>query len=132
MDTIILAAMTRIFCFTLFAFVAGCAYPNQFRNVQTDSPHAVLIGDGVKLTDINQQPTSFWSTRQRFRVSPGPIVMRVISRDRANVRYDSIQYTAEAGHQYSVQRERANGSDGVSVRNSSEQRVAVAKRESAR
>ncbi len=40
---------------SLFAavLVAGCAYPNQFRNIRADSPYAVLVGEDVTLFHIN-------------------------------------------------------------------------------
>lgn len=66
---------------SLFAavLVAGCAYPNQFRNIRADSPYAVLVGEDVTLFHINGQPTSFWRFRERFFVAPGPTTVRVIS-----------------------------------------------------
>jgi hypothetical protein len=122
--------MTRILSFTFLALVGGCAYPNQFRNVRTDFPHAVLAGDGVKLTHINGQPTSFWRTRERFRVSPGSTTVRVISGYRGDVQYPPVRFTTEAGHSYSVQRQRAEGSDRVIVREAGEHILAQAERES--
>jgi hypothetical protein len=122
--------MTRILSFTFLTFVAGCAYPNQFRNVRTDSPHAVLVGDGVTLMHIKDQPTSFWRTRERFRVSPGSTTVHVISGYRGDVHYPLIRFTAEADHSYSVQRQRADDSDRVIVREAGERIVAQAKRES--
>lgn len=40
----------------LVTMLTGCAYPNQFRNVRADAPHAVLVGDGVTVMHINGQP----------------------------------------------------------------------------
>ena len=124
--------MTRILSFTLLAFVAGCAYPNQFRNVRTDAPHAVLAGDGVKLMHINAQPTSFWRTRERFRILPGSTTVRVISGFRGEVDYPLLRFTAEAGHSYSVQRQQSAGSDAIVLRNGGERVVARMEREQIR
>ena len=102
--------------FTLAMLVAGCAYPNQFLNVRAESPHAVLVGDGVKLMHINDQPTSFWRTRERFRISPGSTTVRVISGYRGEVHYPLLRFTAEAGHAYSVHRRQIPGSDTIVLR----------------
>jgi hypothetical protein len=121
--------MTRVLLLTFLAFLGGCAYPNQFRNVRSDSPHAVLVGDGVKLMHVNGQPTSFWRTRERFRVAPGSTTVRVISGYRGDAVYPLLRFTTEAGHSYSVQRQCAGGSDRVIVREAGERILAQAERE---
>jgi hypothetical protein len=86
--------ITSAVVLTLLAFASGCAYPNQFHNVRTESPHAVLVGKRVTLFHINEQPTSFWRTRERFRVPPGTTTVRVISGHRGEVHYPLLRATA--------------------------------------
>ncbi|MEY4387140.1 MAG: hypothetical protein RLY20_2423 [Verrucomicrobiota bacterium] len=127
--------MTRIYSFgvlTLAMLFAGCAYPNQFRSVRADSPHAVLRGEGVKLMHINEQPTSFWRTRERFRVPPGSTTVRVISGYRGDVHYPLLRFIAEAGHSYSVQRQQSGGSDTIVLRDGDARVVAQMEREQTR
>ena len=124
--------MTRLLSFTLLAFVAGCAYPNQFRNVRAESPHAVLVGEGVTLFHINGQPTRFWRARERFCVPPGTTTVRVISGYRGEVDYPLLRFTAEAGHRYSVQRQQSAGSDLILLLDGAERVVAQLERETAR
>lgn len=127
--------LTRIHLFgalALATLVAGCAYPNQFRNVRADSPHAVLVGQGVKLMHINDQPTSFWRTRERFCISPGLTRVRVISGYRGDVNYPLLRFTAEAGHSYSVRRQQSGGSDSIVLRDGEERVVAQLETEQTR
>jgi hypothetical protein len=121
--------ITSAVLLTLLAFVAGCAYPNQFHNVRTESPHAVLVGKGVTLFHINEQPSSFWRTRERFRVPPGTTTVRVISGYRGEVHYPVLRFNAEAGHRYSVQRQQSAGSDLILLRDGVERVVAQLERE---
>ena len=121
--------ITLAFEFTLLALAAGCAYPNQFHNVRTKSPHAVLVGEGVTLFHINNEPTGFWRTRERFRVPPGTTTVRVISGHRGEVHYPVLRFTAEAGHRYSVQRQQSAGSDLILLRDGVERVVARLERE---
>ena len=95
----------------LLILAAGCAYPNQFHNVRIESPHANLVGYGVKLTHINDQPTSFWRSSEQFRISPGPNTVRVIAGYRGDVRYPLLGFTAQAGGIYSVQQEHSDNFD---------------------
>lgn len=122
--------MTRLGSFAL-VLLASCAYPNQFRNVRADSPHAVVVGEGVRLMHINDQPTSFWRSRERFWVSPGSVTVRTISGYRGDVHYPLLRFRAEAGHTYLVQRQRAEGSDRVIIRDAGERIIAQAERENA-
>jgi len=117
---------------TLTMLVAGCAYPNQFRNVRADSPHAVLVGDSVKLFHINDQPTSFWRTRERFRISPGSTTVRIIAGYYGDVHYPLLRFTAEAGHTYLVQRQQSGGSDSILLQDGGERVVAQLEREQTR
>jgi hypothetical protein len=117
--------------FTLLVFAAGCSYPNQFRNIPTDSPHAVLVGDGVTLFYINGQPTSFWRMRERFRIPGGLTTVRVISGYYGDVQYPLIQFTAEASHSYSIVHQRIAGSDSVILLDGRE-RLAQVEREQER
>lgn len=110
---------------SLFAavLVAGCAYPNQFRNVGIVYPHAVLVGEDVTLFHINGQPTSFWRFRERFCVPPGPTTVRVISGRQGEVEFPLLRFTAEAGQTYSIQRKHGGGSDRIVLRNRGERVV---------
>jgi len=124
--------MTRLLSLiplALATLVTGCAYPNQFRNVHTESSHAILVGDGVTLMHINDLPTSFWRCRERFRVSPGPTTLRAIAGHWDVHEYAVLQFAAEAGHIYSLRRERADGSDHVVLRDSGERIIAQAERQ---
>jgi hypothetical protein len=117
--------MTRLLLILLFVLVnllTGCTYPNQFRNVRTDSPHTVIVGDGVTVMHINDQPTSFWRCHERFRVPPGLTVLRFIGplNHWNTQRYTELSFTAEAGQTYSLRRERAASSDRVILRDSGE------------
>ena len=105
------------------ALLSGCAYPNQFRNVRAVSVHAVLVGEDVRLPHINGQPTSFWRFRERFRIPPGPTTVRVISGHLGEVEFPLLQFEAEAGQTYSIQRKCGGGSDSIILRESLERVV---------
>ena len=129
------AAMTRISSLTpltLATLLAGCAFENQFRNVRTGSPHAVLIGDGVTLFHINGQPTSFWRCRERFRIPVGPTTVRTVAGYWDVHDYPLLRFTAEAGHTYSVQRQRTDNFDRVVVRDGASKLIAASEREQKR
>lgn len=95
------------------ALLAGCAYPNQFRNGRAVSVHAVLVGEDVRLPHINGQPTSFWRFRERFRIPPGPTTVRVISGRLGELEFPLLQFEAQAGQKYLIQRKRGGGSDRI-------------------
>jgi len=79
---------------------------------------------------INEQPTSFWRTRERFLVAPGLTTVRAISGYCGDVHYQLVQFTTEAGHSYSVQRQCVDDSDCIFVQDNGERIVAQAERES--
>lgn len=39
--------------------LTGFDDPNPFRNLRTDAPHAILVGDGVSVCAIHQQPSTY-------------------------------------------------------------------------
>ena len=100
--------MTRLLTLTplmLATLVTGCAYPNQFRNVRTASPHAVVIGDKVGVMAINGQPTSFWRWSERFRIPLGTNVLHTAYSDRRETPgYAAVQFFATAGSEYVLAR----------------------------
>jgi hypothetical protein len=120
--------MTRLSSLALALLLSGCAYPNQFRGVRADAPHAVLVGDGVTVMHINDQPTSFWRCRERFLVPSGATTLRAVA-GHWDIQTYSLSFTAEAGHTYSLRRQRADASDRVVLRDSGEQIVAQAERQ---
>lgn len=110
---------------SLATLLTGCAYPNQFRNVRIDAPHAVVVGDGVAVMHINGQRTSFWQSRQRFHIPPGPTILRTVA-GHWDIRAYMLSFTAAGGHTYSLRRQRADTSDSVVLRDDSGQVVAEA------
>ena len=107
----------------LLPLLAGCAYSNQFREARTDSPHATLTGDGVKLIHLNGQPTSFWRSREVFRVPTGLTSVQVISGYRGEVHYRLLRFQAEPGHHYSIHRQQDPGSDAIVLQEDQEGRI---------
>ena len=92
---------------TLAAFLAGCTYPNQFRNVHRDSPHAVLAGDGMTVMHINDQPTSFWRVDERFRIPAGTNTCLTGCSDwKETIGYQRVQFVALADREYVIARKR--------------------------
>jgi hypothetical protein len=89
------------------AAVSGCAYPNQFRNVETGAPHALLTADagdhrrdsGPTVFAIDSQPTSFWRSKERFRLPPGPTTLKVVA-DRQPYEFAPFSFDAIAGRHY--------------------------------
>ena len=120
--------MTRLTPLALL-LLAGCAYPNQFRNVDADAPHAVLVGDGVTVMHINRQPTSFWRVRETFRIPPGRTTLRAVAGHWDIHSYTGLVFTAEVGQRYSLRRDRTAGSDRVVVRDRDEHIVSHAEAE---
>lgn len=108
---------------------AGCAYPNQFRNVRADAPHAVLIGDGVTVVHISGRPTGFWRVRERFRVPPGENTLGAVAGHWDIQSYAVPPFTAVAGQTYFLRRQRADGSDRVVLRDRADHIVAQAERQ---
>jgi hypothetical protein len=89
------------------AAVSGCANPNHFRNVETGAPHALLTADagdhwgdrGPTVFAIDSKPTSFWRTKERFRLPPGPTTLKVIA-DREPYEFAPLSFDAIAGRHY--------------------------------
>jgi len=104
---------TALWSLLVAASFSGCAYPNQFRNARTDSPHAILIGHGVTVTHINDQPTAFWHCREKFRLPPSPTTVRTVAGHWKVHDYRALQFTAEANHSYSLRREQTGATDHV-------------------
>jgi len=98
----------------------GCSYPNQFKDRQPREPHALLTaarGDswrdrGPLINFINGQPTSFWRTRERFLISPGPMKLEIIA-DSSPYRFGTLGFTAETGYRYHVVYEDKRSSVGL-------------------
>ncbi len=88
--------------------LVGCSYPNQFRNVRANSPHAVLVGKSVYVTQINQQPPSFWRIGQTYRIPPGPTEVRTFVGSWNPFDMPRIEFTATAGHRYVLTRQTSN------------------------
>ncbi|MBL9167868.1 MAG: hypothetical protein JNN07_09025 [Verrucomicrobiales bacterium] len=91
----------------------GCRYPNQFQNVGSNSPHAVLTAEagatwrdrGPKVFTINAQPTSFWRSSERFQIPPGQVTLKVIA-DRFPYDFDPLTFMALDGRHYHIRYER--------------------------
>jgi hypothetical protein len=89
------------------AAISGCAYPNQFFNVETSTPHALLTtaaGDHWRDREptvfaVNSKPTSFWRTTERFLIPPGPTTVNVIA-DREPYGFAPLKFDAIAGRHY--------------------------------
>ena len=114
--------------FALLALLSGCAYPNQFQNVRSKSPHAILVGDGVAVTHINGQPTSFWRSRERFNILPGPTTLRTVAGYWDVHDYPVLQFAAEPGHRYFLGRISTNGADRVVLSESDKRTIAQTER----
>jgi hypothetical protein len=92
------------------ALISGCAYPNQFRDVETSAPHALLTADdgdhwrdsGPSVFAIDSKPTSFWRTTERFRLPPGLTTLRVVA-DREPYDFAPLTFDAIAGRHYHLQ-----------------------------
>jgi hypothetical protein len=91
------------------AVVSGCAYPNQFRNAEAKAPHALLTADagdhwrdrGPTVVAISSQPTSFWRSKERFRIPPGPTTLKVIA-DREPYDFAPLRFDAIVGRHYHI------------------------------
>ncbi len=99
----------------LSVLLAGCAYPNQFRNVPINSSYSVLVGDHVKVAAINGQPTGFWRTSEHFRVRPGRTTVNPITGVWNFPDYPVIEFTAIAGCRYVLRHEAIHESHQVFV-----------------
>ncbi len=119
--------MMRIFSFTLLAFVAGCAYPDQFRNVSKERPHAILkaenpfgfrgffsLGRDVSPFFINRQRTAFWRMGDTFKIPPGTNTVDVIDASEP-YEYEPMQFTAVEGWRYTIRPTRIGDRDAVTL-----------------
>ena len=96
----------------LTATISGCAYPNQFRDVSQHQPHAILAAEpssgffaaSLRITHINEQPTSFWRSHESFRIPPGSTLIRPIFCASEPYSYRPIRFTAATGHHYELRR----------------------------
>jgi hypothetical protein len=103
-----LAVGALIIAFT----IPGCAYPNQFRDVPQRQPHAHFSAEqsssffagSLRITHINEQPTSFWRSRESFRIPPGSTFIRPVFSARDSYSYRPIRFTAVAGRHYILRR----------------------------
>jgi len=93
--------------------LVSCRYPNEFKNAQASTPHAVLRGtkypnaSHVFATHVNGQPTSFWRSSDVFWISPGSNTCHTAFSDRKEtVGYKSAQFVAVAGRDYVITRKR--------------------------
>jgi hypothetical protein len=100
---------------TLFAalILVSCRYPNEFKNVPANAPHAVLQGtkypnDGhLFATHVNDQPTSFWRSSDVFRVPVGANTCGAAYSDLGEtVGYKTEPFVAAAGREYVMVRKR--------------------------
>lgn len=92
----------------VLALVTGCSYPNQFQNVGPETPHAILVGKKVTAFHINQQPTSFWRCRERFRIPPGPTTVRAVTGPWDFPEYPIVEFVAAAGYRYTLTHAKSN------------------------
>jgi hypothetical protein len=107
--------------------VTGCEAPNVFRDVPTNRPHAFLtlvnppglrgafgLGRYVSPQYINDQPTSFWRTRDHFRIRPGPTIVDVIDANEP-CNYERVRFVAVYGRQFVLRPILIKGRDAVTV-----------------
>ena len=94
-------------------FLGACRYPNEFRNVQGNEPHAVLRGTkytnagGVFAGHVNDQPTSFWRSSDVFRIPAGDTTCDTAFSDRKEtITYQSARFVAVANRDYVIERKR--------------------------
>jgi len=101
----------------IILLLAGCAYPNQFRNADRHSPHALLVGkSSVLLVDwINTQKTTFWRCQERYRIPPGPTSIKVLTGFWDRLSYLPIEFTARAGCRYTLRHTNTKDVDKVFV-----------------
>jgi len=104
----------------------GCAYPNQFRNTDKAVHHANLAGKRVAITHINGQPTSFWRTREMFRIPPGPTTLAAVAGHWKIVAFEEVRFNAEAGCEYVLSRQRIGGIEALELRDEDRRIIAQA------
>src|SRR5688572_19722235 len=107
--------------------LVSCESPNIFTNVAKDQPHAVLtaenpfgfrgfmsLGRKVSPHVINGHKRSFWSTKNRFRIAPGPTSIHAID-TLEPYSYDPLRINAVAGHTYVLRPTRIEKRDAVTI-----------------
>jgi len=94
---------------------AGCRYPDQFRDVAAYFPHAIVVGNHVKVGAINGQPTSFWRCSGQFRVPPGQTTVNPITGVWDFPNYPALEFTAIAGYRYTLTHQVTNKCNSVLV-----------------
>src|SRR5437868_4762909 len=106
---LIIAAITGL-------VLAGCAYPNQFKNVSRQSQHAVLVCKPAVLlvAAINSQPRAFGGVGNSFAFRPVPRPLRSFGFwDRTT--YPPIEFSALAGCRYTLRHTLSNDVDRIYV-----------------
>ncbi len=103
--------------------LGSCTYPNHYQNAPADSPHAVLVGSGVTILNINEKPTAPYRVPGPFRIPAGPTIVKAIAGRLDICDYPLLRFTAEAGQTYRVQRVHTPYMDQVAVRDASMQAV---------
>ena len=100
--------------------LSSCQYPNQFQSIERDSSHALLTADppdcyfdrGPLIWRINNQATSFWTPKRKFRISPGPTVVGVVA-DKEPYHYYPFSFVAQSGHHYHIKYQGAREAVGL-------------------
>lgn len=120
----VLKSVPPTMAMALGTLLAGCAYPNQLRNTEKALPHASLTGQGVALTRINGQPTSFWRTREQFRIPPGPTTLAAVAGHWKILDFEEVRFNAEAGGQYVLSRQSNDGVEALALRDQDQRTLA--------
>ncbi len=96
--------------------LGACRYPNEFRNVQANEPHAVLRGTtypnagGIFAGHVNGQPTSFWRSSDVFRIPAGDTRCETAFSDRKEtICYQTARFSAVVNRTYVIERKREPG-----------------------
>lgn len=96
-----------LFVALALAVLQSCKYDDQFETAPAVASHATLTAApgkhwrdrGPLVHSINRQPTSFWRSREEYRLTPGVKVMQVIA-DREPYDFSPVRFTAAAGRSY--------------------------------
>lgn len=99
-------ALMMSVCFAVVT-VSSCAKQNQFSNVDANTPHALVTADarlywgdrGPIVFAINSQPTSFWRSKEQYRISTGATTLQVVA-DREPYDFYPLTFDAMAGRHY--------------------------------
>jgi hypothetical protein len=87
--------------------ILGCVYDNQFSDAEAEKPHALVTADprqywgdrGPIVFAINSQPTSFWRSKEQYRISTGATTLQVVA-DREPYDFSPLTFDAMAGRHY--------------------------------